>query len=152
MKKDEMIYIYIYIERERERERCIKTLDQLNEQLNVDGFTISKRGLYLRLLPKLSSLEGQHVKTVPVKLIRAQNDKHAKYINGLFCTATTSHLEELASMLGPMSQDDKARVPFSLTVANKQSPSLMRVEYRVSLPDHDWVVDVRRNSFSIFWN
>ena len=48
-------------------------------------------------------------------------------------------------MLGPnevcfISQDDKARVPIRLTAANKQNPLLMHVEYRVSLPDHDWVV------------
>jgi len=125
--------------------RSIKTLDQLTEQLNKDGFTISRSGLYLRLLPKRSSsLEGQrHVTTVPVKLIRAQNDHHAKHIDGLFCTATIRHLEELASMLGPdevcfLSQDDKARVPIGLTAANKQSPLLMHLEYKVSLPDHDW--------------
>jgi len=40
-----------------------------------------------------------------------------------------------------ISQDDKARVPIRLTAANKQNPLLMHVEYRVSLPDHDWVVD-----------
>jgi len=59
--------------------RSIKTLDQLTEQLKKDGFTISRSGLYLRLLPKRSSSsEGQrHVTTVPVKLIRAQNDHHA---------------------------------------------------------------------------
>ena len=127
--------------------RSIKTLDQLADQLSRDGFKISRSGLYIRLLPKRSSsLEGQrHVSTVPVKLIRAQNDKHVKHIDGPFCTATIRHLEELASTLGPdevcfISQDDKCRVPIGLTAANKQSPLLMHVEYRVSLPDHDWVV------------
>ena len=67
------------------------------------------------------------VKTVPVKLIRAQNDDHAKHVDGMFCTATITHLEELSSMLGPkevcfISQDDKCRVPISVTAANKQSP------------------------------
>jgi len=48
--------------------RSIKTLDQLTEQLKMDGFTISISGLHLRLLPKCSSsLEGQrHALTVPV--------------------------------------------------------------------------------------
>ena len=51
-------------------------------------------------------------------------------------------------MLGPkevcfISQDDKARVPIGLTAANKQAPLLMHVEYRVTLPDHDWVVASR---------
>ena len=39
-----------------------------------------------------------------------------------------------------ISQDDKCRVSIGVTVANKQSPLLMHVEYRISLPDHDWVV------------
>jgi len=39
-----------------------------------------------------------------------------------------------------ISQDDKCRVPIGVTAANKQSPLLMHVEYRISLPDHDRVV------------
>jgi len=35
---------------------------------------------------------------------------------------------------------DKAKVPIGLTAANKQAPLLMHVEYRVTLPDHDWVI------------
>jgi hypothetical protein len=53
-------------------------------------------------------------------------------------------MESLASLLGPqegfLSHDDKARVPIEITVANKQSPMIMHVEYRVSLPDYDWIV------------
>ena len=127
--------------------RSIKTLQELTDQLVSDGFKISRSGVYLRLLPKRSSnLEGKrHVETVPVRLIRAQNDAHSKHIDMHFCTATIKHLEELASILGPnevffLSQDDKSRVPIGLTAANKQAPLLMHVEYRVSLPDHDWVV------------
>eukprot|EP00731_Ephydatia_muelleri_P001579 Em0001g1579a len=91
--------------------RSIKTLDELTKQLNDDGFNIHRGGVYLRLIPKRSS----------------------------------SLEEEIPSILGPneacfIRQDDKARVPIGLTAANKQSPLLMHVEYRVSLPDHDWVV------------
>ena len=127
--------------------RSIKTLDELTKQLNDDGFNIHRGGVYLHLIPKRSSsLEGKrHVTTVPVKLIRAQNDSHAKHVDQKFCLSTIKHLEEISSTLGPnevcfISQDDKARVPIGLTAANKQSPLLMHVEYRVSLPDHDWVV------------
>ena len=127
--------------------RCVKTVDQLKEQLKSDGFVISRSGLYLRLQPRCSSShEGErHVKTVPVKLIRAQNDNHAKHVDCEFCTATITHLEELSSILGPkqvcfISQDDKCRVPIGVTAANKQSPLLMHVEYRISLADYDWVV------------
>ena len=127
--------------------RSIKTLDELTKQLNEDGFNIHRSGVYLRLIPKhSSSLEGKrHVTTVPVKLIRAQNDSHAKHVDQKFCVSTIKHLEEISSTLGPnevcfLSQDDKARIPIGLTAANKQSPLLMHVEYRMSLPDHDWVV------------
>ena len=127
--------------------RSIKTLDELTKQLNYDGFNIHRGGVYLRLIPKRSSsLEGKrHVTTVPVRLIRAQNDFHAKHVDQKFYVSTIKHLEEISSILEPnevcfISQDDKARVPIGLTAANKQSPLLMHVEYRVSLPDHDWVV------------
>ncbi|BFZ05261.1 hypothetical protein BsWGS_08300 [Bradybaena similaris] len=128
----------------------VRTLDELTEQLKAEGFHISRSAVYTRLIPKRSlSLEGKrHITTVPVKLIRAQNDAHSKHIDGRFCTATLTHLEEVASMLGPrevcfISQDDKARVPIGLTAANKQAPLLMHVEYRITLPDHDWVVAAR---------
>lgn len=125
----------------------IKTLDELTQQLKNEGFMISRSGVDPRLLPRQSSsTEGKrHVITVPVKLIRAQNDQHHKHIDGVFATATIQRLEELASFFGPkevcyISQDDKFRVPIGLTAANKQSPILMHVEYHISFPDHDWVV------------
>ena len=127
--------------------RSIKTLDELTEQLNKDGFNISRSGVYLRLIPKNSTTNQgkKHVVTVPVKLISAQNDQHSDHVDQIFCKATINHLEELASILGPdevcfLSQDDKARVPIGLTAANKQSPLLMHMEYKVTLPDHDWVI------------
>lgn len=42
-----------------------------------------------------------------------------------------------------LSCDDKARVPIGTTAANAQAPLLMHMEYRVSLPDHDFVVAQR---------
>ena len=38
-----------------------------------------------------------------------------------------------------LSVDDKARVPIGLTAANKQAPLMMHLDYRVTLPDHDFV-------------
>ena len=136
--------------RQSDMYRSVRNLDELTEQLKIHGFQISRSAVYTRLMPKrsLSSEGKRHVTTVPVKLIRAQNDLHSKHIDGRFCTATLNHLEEVASLLGPkevcfISQDDKARVPIGLTAANKQAPLLMHVEYRVTLPDHDWVVASR---------
>ena len=115
--------------------------------MKKDGFEISRSEVYLRLLPKRSnSHEGKtHTATVLVRLIWAQNDFHSNHSDGKFCTGTIKFLEEVTTILGPnetffMSQDDKARVPIGLTAANKQSPFLMHVDYRVSLPDHDWIV------------
>jgi len=87
----------------------------------------------------------RHVSTAPVKLSRAQTDHHKTHIDGHFARATIANMEEVASVLGPqevcfISQDDKARVPIGITAANKQAPLLMHVEYKVTLPDHDWVV------------
>ena len=31
-------------------------------------------------------------------------------------------------------------MPIGLSAASKQAPMLMHVEYRIRLPDHDWVV------------
>jgi hypothetical protein len=83
--------------------RSIKTLQELTDQLVSDGFKISRSGVYLRLLPKRNSnLERKrHVETVPVRLIRAQNDAHSKHIDMHFFTATIKHLKESASILGP---------------------------------------------------
>lgn len=126
--------------------RSVKTLTQLKEKLIDAGFQISRAATYLRLLPRKSnSQEGKrHISTVPVRLCRAQNDLHAQHADSSFATVAIHFLEEIASVLGPnqvafISQDDKARVPIGVTAANKQTPLLMHVEYRVKLTDHDWV-------------
>lgn len=130
--------------------RSCRTLTDLHEKLKEHGFEISKSSTYLRLLPRnYTSLEGRrHVVTVPVKLSRPEADHHKAHPDQHFCVATIRSLETLASILGPnqvffLSQDDKARVPIGLTAANKPAPLLMHVEYRVSLPDHDWVIASR---------
>jgi len=133
--------------RRTESIRAIKTLDELTTALHAKGFNISRSGVYLRLLPRSSDThEGKrHVTTAPVKLLRAQADCHRLHVDGKFARATINNLEELAALLGPqevcfLSNDDKARVPIGLTAANKQAPLVMHMEYRVTLPDHDWVV------------
>ena len=54
--------------------------------------------------------------TVPVKLYKAQNAKHASHPSAKFARASIRSLEEIAAILGPAevtfhSQDDKAKVP-----------------------------------------
>ncbi|KAF6035822.1 hypothetical protein EB796_005872 [Bugula neritina] len=93
--------------------------------------------------------EGKrHVNTVPVKLLKARNDEHRAHQDSKFAAATVKYVHQLAAALGPsevlfISQDDKARVPIGITAANKQAPLLMSLEYKVTLPDHDWVIAQR---------
>ena len=127
--------------------RSVKTLDDLTSALFKRGFNLSRSAVYLRLLPRNSATrEGKrHVNTVPVKLSRAENNKHSKHPDTLFARASISNLEQLASLLGPNevvfhSQDDKCRVPIGLTAANKQAPLIMHMEYKIKLSDHDFVI------------
>ncbi|CAF4344729.1 unnamed protein product, partial [Rotaria magnacalcarata] len=122
-------------------------LDGLVEHLKLRGFILSRSTTYLRLLPRRSnSTEGKrHVRTVPVRLKRSSNDEHKKHVDQYFAMNTINHLKTLASMFGSdavffLSQDDKARVPIGLPAARKQAPLLMHLDYKISLPDHDFVV------------
>ena len=81
-------------------------------------------------------------RALSVKLIRAQNDHHAKHIHGFFCTATIRHLKELGSMLGSnevcfVSQDEKAHITIGLTVANLLINASVESTYLIRLScDH----------------
>ncbi|XP_034253671.1 uncharacterized protein LOC117652688 [Thrips palmi] len=138
--------------RRDERLNTCQTLDELTAELNRRGFEISRSGVYLHLLPRdPTTREGKrHVKTAPVRLVRAQNSTHKTHADGKFATCTIRCLETLAGYLGPnqvlfMSLDDKARVPLGKTAAKVQAPMLMSLEYKVSLPDHDFPVGPRHN-------
>lgn len=135
---------------ERRREDTLKscrTLDDLTKELKKQGFNLSRSGVYLRLIPRnWSTTEGKrHITTANVKLSRAQNNEHHQHDDTAFTKATYDYLMDLASVLGShdvacLSQDDKAKVPLGLPAANKQSTIIMNMEYRIKLPDHDFVV------------
>ena len=102
------------------------------------------------MLPhRVNTIEGKrYIDTVPVKFRRTENNFHRDHPDSKFDTATIRSLEELAYILGPehvifISQDDKVRVPLGVTAANKEAPILMYLDYRVRLPDHDWVLAER---------
>ena len=126
----------------------MKSLDDLVVALRDQyGYTVSRSAVYFRLISRrIDSTEAKrHVHTVPVKLMKAQNSAHKEHVDSKFAAATIHNLELLASILGPkevffLSQDDKARIPIGLTAAKKQTPLLMHMEYKVTLPDYDWVV------------
>lgn len=136
--------------RRMETLNSVKTLDELLVELQKIGFKLSRSALYYHLMPANSrTIDGKkHINTVPVRLIKAQNSMHKNHEDSKFATSTINHLMELASFLGPsdvalLSQDDKCRVPIGITAAKLQAPILMHMQYRVSLPDHDWVVGER---------
>ena len=59
--------------------------------------------------------------------------------------ASVKHARELASLFSDknvffLSADDKARVPLGLPVSKKQTASLIRLEDKVKLPDHDFPI------------
>ena len=81
--------------------RCCRTLDDVLEKLKDESFTISRSGLYLRFLPRRScSTEGKrHVRTVPVKLVRAAADEHRSHPDTAFAVASIRHVKSLASLM-----------------------------------------------------
>lgn len=127
--------------------RSVKTIDQLTVALQQEGFDIKRSTVYLRVIPRFAlSREGKrHVNVAPVKLFRGSNDKHANHVATKFARSTINSLEEISGILGPTqvtfhSQDDKAKIALGLPAAKKQTPILMHMEYKVRLPDHDFVV------------
>ena len=127
--------------------RTVTTLDDLAEEMKKLGFTLSRSALYLRLLPRRgNTLEGKrHVQTAPVILLRPENNLRKRNEDRMYAKSVVDDLFEVAKMFGPetclfLSIDDKARVPLGLTCANKQAPIIMHMEYKVRLPDHNFVV------------
>lgn len=136
-----------HLRRREEVLRCCTILDDLHDQLQSFGYTLSGSATYLWLLSRRSNTKqgNLYVKTVPVKLVKAQTTEHKRHDDTEFCTATIRALNSLASYLGPkqacfVSQDDKCRVPLGMTICTKQGQILMHVQYRIQLPDHDWII------------
>jgi len=128
---------------------CTVTQYSLYQTLLL-GYNISRSALYLRLLPRnCATTEGKrHTKTVPVKLLRARNTERKQHEDTHFAAATIKFLKDVCVLLGKqsvcvISQDDKAKVHLGLPAAKKQGPILMKVDYMIKLPDHDFVVASR---------
>lgn len=104
-------------------------LDELKYKVEEAGFFLSRSALFIRLIPK-NSRTGQgsrHVVTVPVRLSKPSNHLHKP------------HPKQCAFM----SQDDKARGLIGITAAKEHHSLVMHVDYRVQLPDHDFIVGER---------
>ena len=65
-----------------------------------------------------------------------------------FANAVCISVEEFACLFDPnevfyLSQDDKAKVPLGLPISKKQTAILMHVDYKVTLPDHDFPIGAK---------
>ena len=118
--------------------RTVKTLDDLTNAVHSLGYIVSRSALYLRLLPRSqTSIQGRkHVSTLPVKLVRPQNDLRRKHPDRMFCSESSKAADAIAKYLGPkaclyISLDDKSSVPLGRTAAKVQAPILMSVKAKV---------------------
>ena len=127
--------------------RTAKTLDDLHGHITSLGYRVSRSGLYLRLEPRNqnTSQGKKHVQTLPVKLVRPQNNLRKGHSDRMFAAESFKAVDKIAEFIGPeaclySSQDDKSSVPLGVIAAKKQSTILMSVRARVRLPDHDFKV------------
>ena len=100
----------------------VKTLDQLllTSALNRERCELKSSVVYLNLLPKNSSREGQpHLTTSPVKFVSAKYSKYSSHPSTKFTKESINALKELVCILGPvhvifLSQVNEAKVPMTL--------------------------------------
>lgn len=124
-----------------------QNLDSLRAKLAEMGYNLTRTALYYRLVPaNVQHIDGKrHVYTVPVKLIKPSNTLRKRHEDRSFAKSVFEMAEEFATLFDPdsvfyLSQDDKARVPLGLPVSKKQTALVMHVDYRVTLPDHDFPI------------
>ena len=129
---------------------AVTTLDDLLSELKNLGFLLSRSATYLRLLPGRGNIseEYRHVQTVPVTLIRPENNLRKTNKDRMFAKSYMDDLINVCKFFGPqsvlfLSKDDKARVLLGLAAASLQAPILMHMEYKVRLPDHNFVLGPR---------
>ena len=135
-----------------DRRRCevynsCRTLDNLKEKLESIGFHLTRTSLYYRLIPaNIHHRDGKrHHSTVPVKLIKPENVQRKAHEDRPFAKAIVYQVEDFAMLFDPdsicyLSQDDKARIPLGLPISKKQTALIMHVDYKITLPDHDFPI------------
>ena len=106
--------------------RTVKSLDQLTEALNHEGYDLKHSTIYLHLLPRNSrTIEGKrHLRTALVKLYKSQNSKRSAHVSTKFAISSIRALDEITAILVPEevtfhSMDDKAKVSIGMTAAKK---------------------------------
>ena len=115
-----------------------KSLDDLCVGLVKEGYILSWQALYLHLsLRRIDNMEGKrHVRTVPVKLHKAQNNLQNQHTNGDFMFTTKQFLQDIVALFGSksvfvISVDDKVKVPIDVTAATKLAQLVMHGSYEI---------------------
>ena len=87
--------------RRTETHYACKTINDLHSSLTNPGYSLSRQALCLGLVPRsYDSAEGKrHVKTVPVRLPRAQNNKQSRHVDANFTFATRQQIMDMISSL-----------------------------------------------------
>ena len=120
--------------------QTVTTLDNLHSELKKVEYKLSKSVTYLLLLPRRGNTqEGkQYLKTVPVKLLRLDNNLQKRI--RIECLQKASSMTFLSpkKMFGSeavtfLSNNDKARIPLGLAAAIR-APILVHLECKVMLP------------------
>ena len=102
--------------------RTVKTLDDLHKAVSDLGFTVSRSGLYLKLLPRDGkTTEGKrHINTVPVKLIRPRNDLGKNILIGCLLQRLLLPLTSLLQSLVPKPVFIQPRMTRAQSLLGKQ--------------------------------
>ena len=82
---------------------------------------------------------------MPVRLLRPENSLRKKNVDRMFAKSFCDDMHSLETLFGSeailyLSNDDKARVALGITAAKSQGNVLMHVEWKIRLPDHDFLV------------
>ena len=120
--------------------RTITTLNELCKELEKLGFIISRSATYLRLKAKNknSNEAKRHVKCLPIRLLRPENNLRKENEDRIFAKSLVDDVHDIYSLFGPdcitfLSNDDKARIALGLPAAKLQTPILMHLEFKVNI-------------------
>ena len=77
--------------------RTVKTLDDLHQEITNLGYQVSRSALYLRLEPRCRTTHQgkKHVHTVPVKLVRPQNNLRKGHSDRAFASESFNNTTKL---------------------------------------------------------
>ena len=112
----------------------VLNLYTLHSALLRESYALSHQALYHRLVPRSpDSNEGKlHVRTVPVKIRKTQNNLRNRYKDANFYFANKQCMKDIASLFAAenvfvLSVGDKEKVTFEVTATTKQYSLVIHV-------------------------